>query len=264
MDLALSAQGVTFRADVDLRQGKIKPMSVPEPVRILKSTSDLTSSDIRRVYDGFNSPVTALDCGKKCAPHNPAGKPFCCDICHAVPAAYKSEWKYLKANTDLWHKWHARECDTTTKEDCLRLKADTPGAMILLACLGPSRCEREYRALSCRQFPFFPYVSSGYRFLGMAYEWEFESKCWVISNLSEVTEQYRDEFVRNYDHLFALFQDEFENYAFHSERMRAQFSSRRKRFPLLHRNGSTYLVSPESERLSRVNVDSLQKFPPYR
>jgi len=135
--------------------------------------------------------------------------------------------------------------------------------MILLACLGPSRCEREFRALSCRQFPFFPYVTSDYRFLGLAYEWQFESKCWVISNLSEVTQKYRDEFIWTYDRLFALFQNEFENYAYHSEKLRAEFTGRKRRFPLLHRNGRTYLVSPANERLNRVDADELPKFGPY-
>ena len=144
-----------------------------------------------------------------------------------------------------------------------RLKADTPDDMILLACLGPSRCEREFRALSCRQFPFFPYVTSNYRFLGLAYEWEFESKCWVISNLSEVTQKYRNEFIQTYDRLFSLFQDEFENYADHSEKLRDEFVGRKRRFPLLHRNGRTYLVSPATERLSLVDADELPTFAPY-
>ena len=103
-----------------------------------------------------------------------------------------------------------------------QLKASTPKDMILLACLGP-RSVNEFQALSCRQFPFFPYVTSDYRFLGLTYEWEFEHKCWVISNLSKVTQKYRDEFVRTYDRLFALFQAEFENYAYHSEKLRAEF-----------------------------------------
>lgn len=72
--------------------------------RILKSTADLQRAGIRSLYDGFNSAVAAFDCGRKCAPPNPRGKPFCCDICHAVPAAYKSEWNYLEQNTDLWHQ----------------------------------------------------------------------------------------------------------------------------------------------------------------
>ncbi len=232
--------------------------------QIYKSIADLPSDEIRAIYDGFDSPIAKLDCGKKCAPHNPSGKPFCCDICHAVPAAYKSEWSYLKNNTDLWHKWRGDECENTSSEEAAQLKSEAPKDMILLACLGPSQCQREFRALSCRQFPFFPYVTSDYRFLGLAYEWEFESKCWVISNLSQVTQTYRDEFVRTYDRLFALFQNEFENYAYHSEKLRAEFIRRKRRFPLLHRNGRAYLVSPASEHLYRTEVDHFPRFAPYR
>src|SRR6266545_982350 len=151
--------------------------------KIYKSTSDLKGEEIRAIYNEFNSPIAEFDCGKKCAPHNPSGKPFCCDICHAVPAAYKSEWNYLEHHTNLWHKWRGDECEDTTSKEVARIKVDTPKNMILLACLGPSQCQRDFRALSCRQFPYFPYVTSDYRFIGLAYEWEFESKCWVISNL---------------------------------------------------------------------------------
>ncbi len=229
----------------------------------LRTINDLDEEDIRKLYDGFDSPVTSLDCGKKCAPHNPNGKPFCCDICHAVPAAYKSEWKYLQGHTNLWHKFRGDECegDAASKET---LKNEMPGNMILLACLGPNLCERDFRALSCRQFPFFPYVTSDYRFIGLAYEWEFEPKCWVISNLPRVTMTYREEFVKTYDHLFALFLDEFENYAYHSEKMRAEFIKRKKRFPLLHRNGGYYLVSPLNERVTRVKEDQLPRFAQYK
>jgi hypothetical protein len=232
--------------------------------RILKSTSDLASNDIRALYNGFNSPIAEFDCGKKCAPHNPSGKPFCCDICHAVPAAYKSEWNYLEPSTNLWHKWRGDECEATASKNVAQIKADTPKNMVLLACLGPSQCQRDFRALSCRQFPFFPYVTSAYRFIGLAYEWQFESTCWMISNLSRVTQKYREEFVRTYDKLFALFQDEFDHYAYHSEIMRTEFIRRKKRFPLLHRNGKSYLVSAASERLHRVDAKALPRFGYYR
>jgi len=231
---------------------------------ILKSTSDLGDKDIQTLYDGFDSPIVSLDCGKKCAPHNSSGKPFCCDICHAVPAAYKSEWKYLKPNTDLWHKWRGNECGATTKADVSRIKSDTPSNMVLLACLGPSQCQRDFRALSCRQFPFFPYVTSDYRFLGLTYEWEFESTCWVISNLPRVTRKYRNEFVSTFDHLFALFQDEFDAYALHSQQMRLAFKKQKRRLPLLHRNGKAYLISPASERMTLASLDKLPAFGPYR
>jgi hypothetical protein len=136
--------------------------------------------------------------------------------------------------------------------------------MIPLACLGPDQCERENRLLSCRQFPFFPYVTSDYHFLGLAYDWEFESKCWVISNLGRVTDAYREEFVRTYDHIFALFQDEFESYEVRSEKMREHFIAQRRLIPLLHRDGGYRLISPGSERIRVVDVSQLPKFGPYR
>jgi hypothetical protein len=64
--------------------------------------------------------------------------------------------------------------------------------------------------------------------------------------------------------LFALFQGEFEQYAYHSERMREYFIRRKRRFPILHRNGGTYLVSSKSERLQRVDADDLPRFSVYQ
>ena len=100
--------------------------------------------------------------------------------------------------------------------------------------------------------------------MGLAYEWEFEPVCWVISNLGQVTEEYRREFIETHDRLFALEQEIFENYAYHSERMRAHFARERRRLPLLHRNGSFYLLSPASERMARVSAEKLPKFSGYR
>ena len=225
--------------------------------------SYLPKINIRRLYDRFNASVTALDCGTKCAPYNPSGKPFCCDICHAVPVAYHQEWDYVKENTDLWHKWRGDEC---ASEPCdpAEIQAQTPPHLTLLACKGPSLCQRPYRATSCRQFPFFPYVTSNYRFIGLAYDWDFEDKCWVISNLAEVTAAYRGEFVATYDELFALWQEEFDSYADLSEDMREAFAAKKRRIPLLHRNGGYYLVSPTNERLYRTNPEHFRRFGPYR
>ena len=233
--------------------------------RILRTPADLNAEDIRTLYAGFDTPITKLDCGQMCAPHNPSGKPFCCDICHAVPAAYSSEWETLKNATELWHRYRGDECASQSDPEPVRpvTDSDMPSGMIPLACLGPQNCERENRLLSCRQFPFFPYVTSDYRFLGLAYDWEFESACWVLSNLGRVTDAYREEFVRTYDHIFALFQNEFDSYAVRSEEMRAHFIAQRRRIPLLHRNGGYRFISPRSERVRRVEIGHLPKFGPY-
>lgn len=221
------------------------------------------SLDFRPLYDRFDAPLTGIDCGTKCASHNPSGKPFCCDICQAVPAAYRQEWDYLRLNTDLWHIWRGDEClhDSTDPEE---LRAETPVHMLLLACQGPSHCQRPFRALSCRQFPFFPYISTDYHFIGLAYEWIFEPTCWVISNLGRVTDAYRAEFIRTYDKLFAQWQAEFDSYAILSDQAREYFASQRRRIPLLHRNGGYYRISPYSERMQCLPPERLPRFGPYR
>jgi hypothetical protein len=218
--------------------------------------------DISKLYGRFNTSIAGLDCGRKCAPFNPSGKPFCCDICHAVPAVYHEEWNYLKKNTDLWHSWRGDEC--ADSDEAAHLQDEVPESMILLACKGPTHCQRSYRALSCRQFPFFPYVSSDYRFMGLAYEWEFEKQCWVISNLHKVAKSYRVQFIAIHDSLFAQRQDIFDNYAYHSERMRMRFMKERRRIPLLHRNGKDYLVSPKSGRMVHMDPNKFPRFSPYR
>jgi len=219
--------------------------------------------DVRDLYDHFDQPVTDFDCGQKCAPFNTTGKPFCCDICQAVPVAYKQEWQYLRQHTDLWHLWRGDECaeDISNPAD---LAEETPEHLLLLACKGPALCQREYRSSSCRQFPFFPFVTSDYRFIGLAYEWDFEPTCWVISHLDTVSPAYRQEFVKFYDDIFCLWPDEFESYAALSEDMRAVFKKQNRRIPLLHRNGGLYLVSPTSERLTKTGFSKLKKFGFYK
>jgi hypothetical protein len=219
--------------------------------------------DIRAAYDRFDSPVVAFDCGEYCASHNPNGKPFCCDICHAVPSAYHQEWAYLKDNTDLWHPWRGDEC-VEKPEDPASLTVETPDTMILLACLGPVSCQREYRSFSCRQFPFFPYITSDYGFLGLAYNWEFEDTCWVISHLNQVSGVFWQEFVQFYDDFFSTWPHELDHYAARSEQMRDYFMAHKRSISILHRNSDYYLLRPISERLRPVEPGRLPQFGPYR
>ena len=84
--------------------------------------------NIPALYAGFNAPTTGFDCGQRCAPYNPRGVPFCCDICCAVPVVYQEEWEYLRPRTALWHPWRGDECGCEP-EDPSRLEADTPQHM---------------------------------------------------------------------------------------------------------------------------------------
>jgi len=226
-------------------------------------SSRIPQIDIRRAYDHFNTPLVPFDCGVKCASHNPSGKPFCCDICHAVPSAYHQEWAYLNRSTDLWHIWRGDEC-VGNPEDPANLAMETPDTMVLLACLGPDRCQRAYRSLSCRQFPFFPYITSDYGFLGLAYNWEFEDTCWVISHLDQVLDAYQREFVKFYDDFFSTWPHELDHYAERSEQMRVYFMAQNRSLPILHRDGGCCLLRPINERLRSVDPERLPEYGRYR
>lgn len=231
------------------------------------STQSIKPEEIGVFYSQFNAPVAEIDCGQRCAPHNEGGKPFCCDICHAVPTGYLSEWVYLQRNTNLWHEWKAEQCTDTPEEaaeEVERLSKETPDTMVLMECLGPAHCQRDYRALTCRQFPFFPYIDSQGELLGLSYYWEYEDVCWVMSNLQVVTQEYIRQFLAAFEFLFERLPQEFENYKVHSEVMRDEFNEKRRAIPLLHRNGHYYKISTHNERMRRVPVDSFSKFGPYK
>ena len=215
--------------------------------------------DFSFLYANFQPPITKLDCGKKCAPYNESGEPFCCDIHHAIPTAYLEEWQYLQENTNLWHLWQSRDPGETA-----RLQAQTPSGQVMIACLGSSLCQRDYRALTCRAFPFFPYITLEGEFVGLSYYWEYEDRCWVISNLSEVTSEYRSNFVIAYDEVFEQMPQEKENFRIFSMTMRRVFGRKRRAIPLLHRNGLVYKISPGTGRIRRVPLEHLPKFGPYQ
>jgi hypothetical protein len=220
--------------------------------------STLTVREVHALYSQFKTPIMALNCGEKCSPYNENGVPFCCDTQHAVPVAYDVEWDYLRENTDLWHLWHAE--DREQQED---LEREVPPGMVPIACLGHSFCQRGYRSIACRSFPFFPYLTKGGEFIGISYYWEYEDRCWVISNLGQVSQEYLSEFIAAYDRLFQLVPGEVESYRYHSIRMRRVFGQRHRTIPLLHRNGNAYKISPRTGRLRKVSPSEFQRHGPY-
>lgn len=192
-------------------------------------------NDLQLLYAKFSLPVSSIDCGEMCRKNNPNGVPFCCDIHHAIPVVYPQEEKYFKANTDLWSPY----LGASEKEEL-----GVPEEMLMMQCLGASKCQREYRSLSCRQFPFYPYVTVDYQFLGLALEWEFRGKCWIFENISLVSRDYRNQFIQVYDQIFAFHQDIFENYAEQSEYARAEHARIGEKILILHRNGKKYWIKP--------------------
>jgi hypothetical protein len=218
----------------------------------------LTAEEFAALYARFRAPIAALDCGRKCAPYNAGGAPFCCDTRHAVPTAYLAEWAYLQAQTDLWHAWEAE-----TPAETERLRRQTPGGQALIECRGAAHCQRDFRALTCRAFPFFPYVDRAGAFLGLSYYWEYTERCWVLSHLEAVTAEYRAEFTAAFELLFERQPEERAAFRHHAGVMRRVFGRQGRAIPLLHRNGGAYKISPGTGRLRRVTAARLPRFEPY-
>ena len=215
--------------------------------------------DFGELYAKFRAPISNLDCGDRCAPYNEQGIPFCCDIRHAVPTAYQAEWEYLEQNTELWRKYTP---DNTKLADLL--KKQTPADQELIICLGHLHCQRDYRSLTCRSFPFFPYITRLGEFIGLSYYWEYEDRCWVINHLDVVSERYRSEFIDVFDFLFEQMPDERETFRQYSILMRRVFGHKHRAIPLLHRNGNAYKISPHDGRMRRYEVEKFSKFGVYK
>lgn len=226
---------------------------------MLSGMSHIPPDGFARLYTSFQSPIAALDCGKKCSPYNEFGAPFCCDTRHAVPSAYQAEWEYLQAHTNLWHLWQSPVDEAETA----RVQSQAAPGQVLIECQGHLLCQREYRSMVCREFPFSPYVTRQGAFIGLSYYREYADRCWVISNLPAVTHEYRQQFIQTYDTLFANCPEEKEIFRYHSGIVRRVYGRQHQAITLLHRDGEIYAVTPRDGSLKRVDIEDLPKFGPY-
>ena len=220
---------------------------------------DINPVEFETLYACFRASITKFDCGEKCAPYNENGVPFCCDPHHAVPTLYNEEWVYLQNSSDLWHLWQGEN-----EGETVRLKEQTPDGQVLAGCAGADACQRSYRSITCRAFPFFPYITDQGMFIGLSYYWEYEDRCWVLSNLNQVTPTYVQEFVDLYDELFEHKPSEKENFRNFSSLMGRIFRRGNRAIPLLHRRGGFYKITPKNGRMRKVSMEHLPGFGPYK
>ena len=222
-------------------------------------TSISTDLNFREIYSGFSAPIAHVDCGQYCAPYNELGVPFCCDIRHAVPTAYLAEWNYLRSSTDLWNIWHPDD-----EELANELTQQTPSGQVLIACQGHEHCQRDFRSMTCRAFPFFPYITRQGKFIGLAYYWQYEDRCWVISHLDTVQPEFLKEFTAVYDGILSNMPEERDAFRSFSITMRRVFGRKHRAITLLHRNGNLYKISPGSGRMRKTAALRLAKYGPYQ
>jgi hypothetical protein len=209
------------------------------------------------IYRRFEAAVTRYDCGRHCAPLN-GGEPVCCSTQSAVPVAHRAEFKLLQGRGDLWHRF--KPYDAATR----RIVAELPKTCVAIECRGARSCERDNRSMSCRAFPFFPYITRAGEFIGLAYYWDFEDRCWVISNLGVVERGFVREFVAAFEDLFKFDPDDYDAFKEHSASIRRVFSRWRRPIPLIGRDGGYFKVLPHGGDVVPAKVEDFKAHGPYR
>lgn len=217
----------------------------------------ITAHDFGQIYDLFQASISRFDCGRKCAPLN-GGEPVCCSTQHAVPVVQKVEWELLKSRTDMWTRF--KPYDRATRQIVKEIGSDCAA----VECRGARHCERDNRSLACRAFPFFPYIDQEGKFIGLAYYWDFEDRCWVISNIKVVEAEFIKDFVKAFELLFARDPEEYDNFKSYSGTMRRVFSRRGKPIVLIGREGGFFEVRPYGKGIRPTTADKLPKFGPYK
>ncbi|MEJ2448799.1 MAG: hypothetical protein P8Y37_12790, partial [Anaerolineales bacterium] len=125
------------------------------------------------------------------------------------------------------------------------------------------KCKRPYRTLTCRAFPFYPYLSSQGVFSGLAYYSDFRKDCWIISNLSVVSRQYKAAFQKTFEKLFVLFPESRINYQDYSQYVRDQAALRDESVVVLDFETGVRLIDPDTEDTASVDFADLDAYGPF-
>jgi hypothetical protein len=163
----------------------------------------------------------------------------------------------LKEKTDLWQPWSSSNPIDTGLEN------DVQYGQVLLKCLGYQSCQRSFRTLTCRAFPFFPYVDSWGNFIGLVYFQEYREQCWIINNLSVVTTDYKADFQQAFELLFKQYPESKESYSQYSSYIREENVVSGDKIIILDFEGNIFLLDPDSEISQQVSYDDLESFGPF-
>ena len=120
-----------------------------------------------------------------------------------------------------------------------------------------ARCRAE-------RFLFFHISQKKDEFIGLTHYWNFEDRCWVISNLEVVEKDFVREFVATYEKLFEHFPDERATYRDYSASMRRVFSRWKRKISMIHRDGGYYNVTPKTGALHKTAPTNFPKHDPYK
>lgn len=213
----------------------------------------------RELYTIFSTPIsTTLNCGAKCAPLN-KGVPVCCDHTQAVPSCSKPEWTFLQAQSELWREWKPKP----DKNDRKIAKEIKEAGDVAIVCKGAAFCERDNRSLVCRTYPFVPYVGLDNHIEYMTVSPDHMTKCWVISNLSVVSQEYIDQFFAAFAYLFANDENYRHEYVSTSDHIRKEVTKRKVALPLIRRDGATFVLKAPKFKPEPTKFADMPRFGVY-
>lgn len=222
------------------------------------SKTRIAPQDFASLYKQYNANLAFVDCGRKCAPLN-NGNPICCDTENAIPVVDKAEFALLKSRSDLWSRYKPNDAASR------KIVNELTGHACAVECKGAAFCERDNRTIACRSFPFYPYLDKAGTFIGLTYYWDFEDRCWIISNMQVVEQKFVQEMIVAFERIFKLDPEEYETMKDHSANMRRVFTRQGKIIPVLHRDGGYYKVKPGSGgMLTPCTPADYKKFGPYK
>ena len=147
----------------------------------------LSEEQVKRFHRLLSVRMTDFDCGRLCTPGN-KGIPLCCDQRHVVPVLFRSEWKWLRKQGELWERMPAE-----SKSDRKMVK-ELVDYSVYCECRGPAECRRGQRALVCRTFPFEPYVDAEGIVQGLVFQSPDPKRCPLVSHPRKA---FNDRYIRN-------------------------------------------------------------------
>lgn len=162
-----------------------------------------------------------LDCGELCAPEND-GVPFCCDCDWLIPVMYENEYAYLKKKTNLWRRFRPR---TQHEKNIIE---QTDDSTVFGDCLGHEECDRRFRSVSCRIFPFEPYLDLEGNLLGLTYSYRLDTECPIYNKPKLVSKRFITDQLRMWEYIFRKDPSEKELYREQSIQIR-RYCSRKKK-----------------------------------
>ncbi|MCC6782724.1 MAG: hypothetical protein IT457_07750 [Planctomycetes bacterium] len=210
-----------------------------------QSAAALSAAQIAELHALLTAPVTSFDCGTLCAPGN-GGVPVCCQNHTIMPVLYAAEFALLERRSRMWTRY------VPQNEGERELAAELRPCELFATCKGAAHCEREHRALSCRTFPFEPYLAHDDTLCGLVFAWDLAALCPLIGSGHRIEPRFLEQTLTAFTKLFAWAPDELELWRGNSRTLRRSFARSAARISVYRPDG--VFAFPTARRTWRDEV----------